>query len=87
MKNRDNQASRRKENSHHLRNFIDFFDIHNPFKVPVNELINIATGVIASDDVNVDSAVDVGTKIASDLDDKKCDEKLVKLWHKCRLIN
>ena len=86
MKNRDNQASRRKENSHHLCNFIDFFNIHNPFKVPVNEVISIATGVIASDDINVDSAVDVGTKIASDLDDK-CDEKLVKLWHKCRLIN
>ena len=67
----DVQASRRKENSHHLRNFIDFFDIHNPFKVPVNELVNIATGVIASDDVNVDSAVEIGTKIVSGLDDRK----------------
>ena len=65
------QASRRKENSHHLRNFIDFFDIHNPFKVPVKELVNIATSVIESDDVNVDSAVDIGTKIFSGLDDRK----------------
>ena len=59
----DVQDSRRKENSRYLRNFIDFVDIHNPFKVPVKKLINIATGVIASDYINVDSTVDIGTKI------------------------
>ena len=61
----------RKENNGHLRNFIDFFDIHNLFKVLVKKLINIATGVIASDYINVDSAVDIGTKIISGLDNKK----------------
>ena len=66
----DVQASRRKENSRHLRNFIDFFDIHHPFKAPTNELVNIATGVIASEEVNVDSAVDIGTKIVSGMDDR-----------------
>ena len=74
----DVQASRRKENSHHLRNFIDFSDIHNPFKVLTNELISIATGVIASDDINVDSAVDIGTKIVLGLDNKKPGEISLK---------
>ena len=37
----------------------------------MNKLINTATGVIASDDINVDSAVDTGTKIVSGLHDKK----------------
>ena len=68
---RDVQASRRKENSRNLHNFIDFFDIHNPFKAPANELVNIATGVIASEEVNADSAVDIGTKIVSGMDDRK----------------
>ena len=62
---RDVQASRRKENSNHLRNFIDFFDTHNPFMAAENQLINIATGVIASDDVNVDSAISIGEKIVA----------------------
>ena len=74
----DVQASRRKENSRHLCNFIDFFDIHSPFKVPIKELINITTGVIASDDINVDSAVDIGTKLVSGLDNKKLDEISLK---------
>ena len=74
----DIQASRRKENSRHLCNFIDFFDIHNPFKVPVVELISIATGVIASDDINVDSTVDIETKIILGLDNKKLGE----IFHK-----
>ena len=46
----------------HLRSFIDFLEIHNPFKTS-SELINIATGVIASGDVDVDSAVDTGKDI------------------------
>ena len=40
----------------------------------MNELINIATGVTASDDINVDSTVDIRRKIASGLDDKKLGE-------------
>ena len=70
----DVQASRRKENICHLRNFIDFFDID----IPVNKLINIATGVIASDDINVDSAIDIGTKIVSGLDNKNLGEISLK---------
>ena len=58
--------------------FIDFFDIHNPFKVPVNELINITTGVTASDDINVDSTVDIGMKIVSGLDNKRLREISLK---------
>ena len=71
----DVQASRRKENICHLRNFIDFFDID----IPVNKHINIATGVIASHDINVDLAIDIGTKIVSGLDNKKlCEISLIK---------
>ena len=65
------KASRRKENSHHLANFIDFFNIHDRFRVLVNKLTSIATGVITSDDINVDLTVDLKTKIFSGLDGKK----------------
>ena len=37
----------------------------------MNELINSVTIVIASDDINVELAVDIGTKIVSDLDEIK----------------
>ena len=67
---RDVQAIRRKENSYHLCNFIDFLNIHSLFKVPVNELINITTDVIASDDIDVDLAVDIRANIVSGLGDK-----------------
>ena len=66
----DVQAIKGKENSYHLCNFIDFLNIHSLFKVPVNELINITTDVIASDDIDVDLAVDIGTNIVSGLGDK-----------------
>ena len=75
---RDVQASRRKENSQHLRNFIDFLDTHNPFKAPENKLINIANGVIASDDVNVDEAFDIGERIVSSLEGKKLGDVSLK---------
>ena len=39
----------------------------------MNEVINTFTGVIASDDINVDSAVNIA-KIISGLDDKKLGE-------------
>ena len=58
------KLAEKKKYSHHLRSFIDFFDIHNPFKVPVNKLINIAAGVTVSNDINEDSAVVIGTKLA-----------------------
>ena len=46
---RDVQASRTKENSQHLLNHINFFKIHNPSKVPVNEFVNANTGVTVTD--------------------------------------
>ena len=68
----------RKENSRHLRTFINFFKIHNPLKDSVKELTNIGTGVIASDNINVYSAVDIGTKITLVLDNKKPGEISLK---------
>ena len=44
----------------------------------MNTLINVATGVIRSDDINVDSAVDIRMKITSGLDDKKLREISLK---------
>ena len=67
----DVKASRRKENSHHLCNSSDFFDNHNRINVLVSKLINITTGVIASDDINIDSTVDVRTKTVSGSDHTK----------------
>ena len=74
----DVQASRQKENSRHLSNYIDFFDIRNPFKNPANELIDIATGVIASHDINIETTVDIGTKIVLGLGNKKLGEISLK---------
>ena len=65
------QASRRKESSHYLPNFLDFFDIYNPFKALVYDFSNIATGVIKSDDIYVDFSVDIGVKIDFGLHNKK----------------
>ena len=53
------RLSQRKEGYRHLRNFIDFLEIHNPFKASSSDLINIATGTIAGSDVNVDSLIDI----------------------------
>ena len=60
---RDMRLSQRKEGYKHLRNFIDLFEVHSPFKAASSDLINIATGVIASSDVNVDSSIDIGNEI------------------------
>ena len=86
--------ARRRKNIHHLRKFINFFVMHNPFNFPVNQLISIAIGVIPSDDINVDSAVDLGTKIVSGLGDKKLGEiyplkertkqKRLQQWEICK---
>ena len=40
----------------------------------MNKLTNIAVGVIAIDDINVDRAIDIGMKIVSGLDNKKLSE-------------
>ena len=46
-----------------LHNFMHFLEIHNPFKASSSNLINIATGTIASSDVNVDSLIDISKRI------------------------
>ena len=44
----------------------------------MNDLVTIATGVIASNDMNVDLAVDIKTRIVSGLHDKKLGEIPIK---------
>ena len=44
----------------------------------MNKLVSIATGVIKNEDINVHSAVDIGTKIAFGLHDKKLGEISIK---------
>ena len=51
-----------------LQKFISYIQKHNPFILDEsNELKNIATGVIADSRVNVDSSVDIGTRIQDKL--------------------
>ena len=64
--------SQRKEGYRHLRNFIDFLEIHNPFKASSSDLLNIATGTITSSDVNADSSIDIGKGILQKLVNKHC---------------
>ena len=71
---RDMRLSQRKEGYRHLRNFIDFLEIHNPFKASSSDLINIATGTIASSDVNVDSSIDIGKGILKKVFNKSLSE-------------
>ena len=48
-------SSQRNENYQHLMKFITFLQEHNPFTKPNNDWINISSGVIANDTVNVDN--------------------------------
>ena len=64
--------SQRKEGYRHLRNFIDFLEIHNPFKASSSDLLNIATETITSSDVNADSSIDIGKGILQKLVNKHC---------------
>ena len=67
---REMRMSQRQEGHQHLRKFIDFFEIHNPFSDSCSELKNVATGVIASVKVNVDDAVDIGKSILNKINGK-----------------
>ena len=67
---RETRLNRRKECHRHLRHFIDFFKLHNPFSDSSSELKNIATGVIASEKVNVDDAVNIGMSILNKINGK-----------------
>ena len=68
----DMRLSQRKEGYRHLSNFIDFLEIHNPFKTSSSDLLNIATGTITSSDVNADSSIDIGKGILQKLVNKHC---------------
>ena len=59
-----------KEDHRHLCRFIDFIEIHNPFTESSSEMKNIATGVLASETVNVDNAVDIGKSILNKIEGK-----------------
>ena len=73
---RDIRLSKRKEGYRHLRNFIDFLEIHNPFKASSSEFINIST--IASSDVNVDSSIDIEKRILQKVVNKSLSEIIFK---------
>ena len=70
--------SQRKEGYRHLRNFIDFLEIHNPFKASSSDLLNIATGTITSSDVNADSSIDIGKGILQKVVNKSLSEIKLK---------
>ena len=55
-----------------------FFDFHNPFECPETALINIATGVVASDDINEETAFEIVARNLSELDDTKLGEVALK---------
>ena len=81
---RDMRLSQRKEGYRHLRNFIDFLEIHNPFKASSSDLINIATGTIASSDVNVDSLIDIRKGILQKVVNKSLSEIRLKIKDQAR---
>ena len=65
-----------------LKTFTNFLESHNPFvSKDGNQLINIATGIIADERVNVDEAVAIGRRIQDTLDDKKYGEISLKRSH------
>ena len=68
------RLSQRKEGYRHLRNFVDFLEIHNSFKALSSDLINIATGTIASSYANVDSSIDFGKGILQNVVNKSLSE-------------
>ena len=76
--------SQPKEGYIHLRNLIDFLEIHNPFKASSSDLINIAKGTIAGSDVNVDSSIDNGKGILQKVVHKSLSEITLKKKHQAR---
>ena len=73
----DMRLSKRKEGYRHLRNFIDFLEIHNPMKGLSSDFINIATGMIASS-VNVNLSVDIRKGILQKVVNKSLSEITLK---------
>ena len=75
---RDMRLSQRKKGYRHLCNFIDFLEIHNPFKASSSDLVNITTGTIASSAVNVDSSIDIRKGILQKVFNKSLSEITLK---------
>ena len=75
-----------KEGYRHLRNFIDFLEIHNPFKASSSDLINVATGTIASSDVNVYSSIDIKKGILQKVVNKSLSEITLKKKDQARTL-
>ena len=77
---RDMQASHKSKDLKDIISFLKFLEIRNPYSSSTNDrLINIATGVVASNEVNVDDAINIGEKIMKKIGDCKFgDIKLVK---------
>ena len=49
--------------------FYNFLSVHNPYKISdKNTLVNIATGLVASDDVDMDNAIEIGERIHQKID-------------------
>ena len=77
---REMEISRTKKDKNDVIKFLKFLTCHNPFNVDKKDvLLNIATGIIANREINIDEAVQIGKKIHQDLDDTKfIDIKFVK---------
>ena len=71
-------ANQRKENCLHLMKFIDFLKNHNPFKQQTDNLVNISSGVVASQAVNSDNACETGREIIRRMNGKKLSEVQLK---------
>ena len=53
-----------------LRTFVNYLAVHNPLNTETSDLVNVSTGVIASDNVNVDEAMEIGKNIVNNMDGK-----------------
>ena len=80
---RELQISRTKKDKNDAIKFLKFVTYHNPFNVDEKDvLMNIATGIIANKEINVDEAVQIGKKIRKGLDGTKfIDIKFVKVCY------
>ena len=76
---RDVHPGNIKQDLQDLKRFTQFLQCHNPFESRnENQLINIATGVIADERVTADRALSIGRRIQEGLDDKRYGEISLK---------
>ena len=65
---RDMSNARVKNDALHMEKFLNFLKSHNPFSTPDGKsLVNISTGLIADERVNVERADEIGRKIQSSI--------------------